>query len=270
MQATGTLPEGWERLGLAERIYQQQKNRLQQRYGPSIQWWNDRIQEIQPGNPFVVRDASSWRSARQLFEQNPERVPANMWKATNSAYYIPVLATHPYGVKSIENMLATEQMRRNVPVSSVPEPTIVTQPAEPEGDHEAERLLQGGHGSPAYRCLVDQLFSAPGFEAEHAVGQFLSRNPTPSRPQVEAFIESLPEDLADDVQSGGWVQIVRQVDRQIIQILQDPLTRRQLSMALGTASASVITRARIVRQATDGIRRTVFLRTAGLIKQMAS
>ena len=264
MQETGTLSEGWESLSTAEQIYRQQKIRLQRQYGTIITWWNERIRELQPQNPYVVKDASSLRSARELFQQHSNRVPANLWKEPNSPYFLPFSTMHPFGIKSIENMLAVESQRQYSPSANPrqePAAPVVTQP---EGE-QAQRLLQGGHQS-VYRFLVDKLFSQPGFEAEHAVGLFLTQNPKPSKSQVQAFISSLPDDLADDVQSSGWAQVVRQVDRQVIQILQDPLTRRQLTQSLGTTA---IARARAIHLAQNEIRMTIFIRTANLIAQMA-
>ena len=55
-----------------------------------------------------------------------------------------------------------------------------------------------------YRWFIDRFFSTPGFEVEKAVGVFLTSVPTPSNQQIQTFLESLPEDLAEQVESVGF------------------------------------------------------------------
>jgi hypothetical protein len=58
------------------------------RYGPVVRWWNERVREFRPGSPFEVRDAASLREAKQLLEENKDKVSEALWSKGNSPYHL--------------------------------------------------------------------------------------------------------------------------------------------------------------------------------------
>ena len=262
MEERGTLPDEWMRLSLAERIYQHQKQRIAQRYGPVIAWWNARIRELQPGNPYAVSNAGSLQSARQLFEQNQDRVPGHLWKSVGAPYNLPTQALSLFGLRTIERLLATENLNRSAPSKAVQPQVAPVYTRQDSGDSDAERLLAGGHQSQAYHWLVGRLFSAPGFEAERSIGFFLARNPQPAGPEVAQFLRSLPPDIAEDIEQAGWNRTVHDIDSKILDAVRDPAMRAELMRAFQAQPQAVVA-------SLLAIRRQVFCRTATYLRKRA-
>jgi len=258
MEAAGILPEGWERLSPAQRIYQHQKQRLAARYNPILAWYEARIRELQPQRPFLVNSAGALKDARALLEQHPDRAPASLWKAKNAPYYVPTQALQPIGVKVIERLLATENIGRSAPAAEQSvRPSLST---ERPADVGVQTLLTGGHAAPAFRYLVQRIFS-PG-QAEHSIGMFLAQNPSPSRTQVEQFVASLPDDIADDIETTGWHRTVYEIDSRILDAIKHPQTRAEVVRALGGQPQAVVA-------ALDRARCNIFIRTADFILKAA-
>ena len=259
MEARGTLPDGWERLSPAERIFQHQKHRIERRYGPVVAWWNARIRELQPRNPFAVNNSGSLKSAKELFERNLDRMPVNLWKPKGAPYSLPSQALAPFGLRTIERLLATEGFGRSAPSQAV-KPQVAPVYTQNAGDIDAQRLLAGGHSSKAYRWLVDRIFSAPGFEAERSIGMFLAHNPRPVGPAIKQFLSSLPEDIAEDIEQAGWHRTVYEVDQRVLEALRNPAIRAELVRVLGEPQAVV---------AMLAVRRHVFCRTNAYARRRA-
>ena len=249
MESTGALPDEWNSLSEAGRIYEHQKRRLNERYGPALSWLNDQVKRIQPQNPFIVNSASSLKYARELLEQ--DGVPPELYQK-GGQYYLPADAVRPYGTQTIERLLSTEGFAR--PSKPQAAPVVPLYAQQPESE-DAMRLLQGGHESRAFKYLVDKLFSRPGYELEHSVGVFLATTPRPTNVQIDVFLEQLPESDAEAIQnSGGFRQIVQQIDSEIVNVIQhQPEIQRELMQMFGSP--------RPVASAINAIRRTAFLRT---------
>ena len=262
MMVTRTTPEEWQSLSLPEQILQQHRKRLNARYGPVLTWWNARMKEILPQSGISIRDAASLQQAKQYLEQNKDKIPEKLWNSKDAPYYLPASAFQPYGLKTIERLLSTEgfggSQTQNAPASP-----LYTQPASQSESSNAEamHLLSGGHQAPAFRWFIDRMFAAPGLEAEKAVGVFLSSTPTPSNQQVQQFLESLPEQMAEEIESVGFRNLARQIDKRILDEVNKPEIRRELQLVLGQPKS--------VSAALLDIRRNIFLRTSALILSRA-
>ena len=243
MEAAGTLPPEFAPLGEAERVYQRQKQRLQERYGRAIQWFNERIKKIQPRNPFVVNSPASFTDAKRLLIEH--EIPDRLWKDKSALFYLPKSALEPFGLDTIQRVLGLGTADRR-PKN---QPALPSQPSN--ADVPAMNLLKGGHQAPAYRFLVDRLYNDS--QIEHAVGLFLAENPKPSQAQVEQFQESLSDDLAEDLESVGWDQLTYQIDASVLDIVRDPQARMEILHALTTEPGQILAM-------TDAIRRVIFAR----------
>ena len=218
------------------------------------------MKELLPQSNFTVRDAASLRQAKEYLEQSKDRVPERLWNSKEAPYYLPASAVQPYGLKSIERLLSTEGFgQRALPAQNVPARTMSTQPAtQPTfNDAKAMQLLSGGHQSPAFRWLIDRMFSSPGFESERVVGVFLTSTPTPNNQQVLQFLESLPEGIAEEIESMGFRNLARQIDERILDEIKKPEIRQELQSALGQSKS--------ISAALLDVRRNIFLRTSALI-----
>lgn len=255
LEAAGKLPPNLARLGLAERIYTRQRERLQVRYGPVIQWLNGQIKALQPQNPFAVNSPSALRAARQLLESN--NVPERLWKEKGSPNYLPVSALEPIGVGTIKRVLEIGSPKKQ---DTRRQPEKPAQSAPSSGDSQAVYLLYGGHQAPAFRYLIENLFDEN--QAERSVGMFLAGNPRPNKAEVEQFMGSLPDDMVDDVESvGGWDRMVYQIDQQVLNQVRDPQSRAEIVRALELEPSEVMA-------ATDRIRRIIFGRTTNMILRL--
>ena len=251
MRAQGTLPDGWEGLSLADQIYREQRRRIATVYLPRLAWWSAQVKKYQPGNPFEVRDRGGLQYAKQLLTEN--RVDERLWKYPNSEYYIPTRALHIYGVEAIQRML--DSTGPQGPAAA--QPTLTPAPAQPaDPGRNFEWLLADGIPERAYLHLVQKLFLPQS--AECMVGEFVAQNPTCTAKDAEAFIRSLPEDIADDIRFTGWDRLVREIDEKILAQFKDPRGRMELERALGKTTAEI---------AIDRIRRIVICRGRfGLIR----
>jgi hypothetical protein len=245
MEATGSLPPEWEELPEAERIYQHEKRRLSQRYGPALEWWNAQIRACQPQNPFPVKDRGALQCAKELLKRNG--VSEQLWEAPGARYHVPTKALHPYGAKVIERMLAGGNPARPV---ALPEPALVAVGPAPAQDVDMAWLRDE---SPAqvYERLVERLFHP--HSAEHEVGRFIARNPNCTRQQAQQFVNSLAEDVGDDIRSIGWERLVTEVDTKVLDALRDPDARAKMTQDMGVVCA-----------AADRVRRSIYARTARL------
>ena len=254
MQATGQLPDEWSSLSFPQQIYQHYRQRLSVRYSPIIGWWNGKIRELMPQRPFVIHGPASLRAAKELLEK--ASVPDQLWRKQGSPYFLPASVLQPYGLGMIERLLSTEGFRSpSAPAQQAPAKPESVSPARL--DSEDLQLLQGGHQSPAFRWLIEKLYPSPGFEAERAVGVFLADLPNPSNQQIQQFIASLPDDLAEQIEAVGFRNLARQLDVRVLTEIKKPEVRKELLSELGKHSA--------VWAAVNGIRRVVFCRTATLI-----
>lgn len=252
---SGTTPDEWQSLTFAEQVVQHHRQRLNARFGPVLSWWNERMRELLPQSNFAIRDAASLREAREYLEQHRDRVSENVWKFKDSQYYLPMSAVQPYGVRTVERLLVTEGFGQQGSPALRP---LYTQPSpQATGDSEAMQLLSGGHQSPAFKWFVDRYFSAPGLEAEHAVGVFLASAPTPSNQQIQKFLDSLPDEMAERIESIGFRNLTRQIDERILSEIKKPEVRNEFESALGQP--------RSVANAILDIRRNIFVRTSELI-----
>jgi hypothetical protein len=258
MQERGTLPDEWARLSLAERVYRHQKQRIEKRYGPVIRWWNDRIRDLQPRNPYTVNNSGSLKSARELFEQNQDRVPSHLWKPIGAPYNLPSQVLAPFGLRTIERLLATEGFNRNAP--SKVKPHVAPVYTQNAGDPDAERLLAGGHQSKAYRWLIQRLFKPE--QAEYQIGMFLAATPRPAGPEIEQFLSTLPDDIAEDIEQAGWNRTAYRIDSQVLQAVKNPAVREEIMRALQAPLQSVMAM-------LGALRSDIFCRTANFIRKRA-
>lgn len=251
LEAAGTMPPELARMGPAQRVYTLHRQVQQRRYGPTIQWWNDRIRELQPQNPFIVDSPSSLRDAKALFTRHPEKVSECLWKVKGAPHFLPVSAFEPFGIDIIQRVLdsGSGAAGRVQPEKSTPS-------TPSSGDMQAANWLRNGHQSRAFQWLVGRLFGQD--EVEFAVGNFLAQHPSPSRQEIERFTESLPDDMAEDIDAYGWNNLTLSVDRAVLDAVRDPQMRAELTQALG---ANPATAAAMV----DGVRRAVFCRKASII-----
>ena len=243
---------------LAQQVYQQQKARLARRYGHVIAWWNARVAELRPANPFQVKNQESLHAARELFEQYPDQIPVSMWKGPSSPYNLPVGALYPYGLKSIQRMLETKNFSQTSPVPASQSNLAIAPEQAPDVEHaDWATLLRGGHQSAAYRATIGILYG-PG-TVEHRLGMFLASDPEMSQQSVTAFLESLPDDISDDIESaGGWTRLVRQIDAAVLSALRDnPAIREQVMRQLQLSPQQATNMLRAIRWQR-------FMRTAAL------
>lgn len=257
LEAQGAMPEEWHPLSRAERIYQHQRQRLSSRYGSILSWWNEQIRQLLPQSAFTIRDGVSLKQAREYLEQNKDRIPEQGWKFRDSPYYLPTVAVQPYGVRAIERLLATEALhaRTDVQPTTRPAPGIATQP----DDLRVETLLSGGHASAAFRWLIERLYSRPGYEVELSVGRYLAAHPAPSGQEVEQYLTSQPEQIADFIQENGWNRTVNEIDQAVVQALRSRAVQQELAQALNLPPQAV-------HAAIERIRRTAFCRTAAILR----
>jgi hypothetical protein len=253
MEAAGKVPPELARLGPAQRIYTLHRQLQQQRYGPVIAWWNDRIRELQPSNPFVLNSTTSLRTAKDLFTQNPDKVDARLWKEKGSPQFLPTSVFEPLGIDIIQRMLDSGNGKAS------PVQREQSTPSTPSSnDMQAVQLLSGGHQSRAFKWLVGRLFAQD--ETEFAVGNFLAQHPKPGRQDIDNFTRGLPEDMADDIDECGWNTLVLAVDQAVLNAVRDPGMQVELMRALNIHSA-------VVAALVDRVRRTVFCRkTASIVK----
>lgn len=246
METAGTMPPELARLGPAQRIYTLHRQLQQEKFGPTIQWWNDKIRELQPQNPFVVNSTSSLRAAKELFGKNPGKVSEKLWKEKGSPHFLPVSLFEPFGIDVIQRMLDSNAGSAG---------RVQTEKASPSapssGDMQAAKWLRDGHQSRAFSWLVNMLFGQD--EIEFTVGNFLAQHPSPTRQEIERFTENLPEDMADDIDSYGWNNLTLAVDRAVLDAVRDPKMQAELSRALKAGNATVMAM-------VDGVRRAVFCR----------
>ena len=247
MEAQGTLPPEWTGLNEARRIYEHQKARIARRYGPALKWWDAQVAKYQPQNPYRVTDRGSLQSAKELLKESG--VSEELWGGPKAPYYIPTRALHICGPGSIEKML--HFFGRQRPAAAQPALTPAPTGA-PVPDPDMKSLADE---SPAqvYEYLVEKLFLPNSAESE--VGKFLARNPNCTRQQAEAFVNSLPSDVGEDVRSVGWKRLVREVDEQVLDALRDPEARRKMMRDMGVVQACA---------AVEQVRRFYYARTARL------
>ena len=224
MQSSGALPEGFERMSRAEQVYQLQKQQLSQRYGPIVQWWNDRIRDLQPDNPFEVKDRGSLRDAKQLLAQHADITPEKLWGSPGSAYYLPAIAVAPYGMKSIERMLGAGRPRSQIPESQAA-------PQAP-GTQQSQSFFMAAQPG-AYQMMANRVYDDPGYDVERAVAAFLSSTPQPTQQQIEQFIAQQPLQVAETIREVGFPAIVQEVDQKILDHARDPQTQAWLTNAMG-------------------------------------
>jgi hypothetical protein len=224
LRASGALPESFEDLSRAEQVYQLQKQRLSERYGPILAWWDDRVRDLQPGNPFHVRDRGSLRDAKRLLAEHADSVPGRMWNAPGSPYYVPAMAVAPYGVRSIERMLAAGR-----PKSPAPESQAA--PQAPGAPPSQSYFMAAQPG--AYQMMANRVYSDPGYDVERAVAAFLSGTPQPTPQQVDQFIASQPPQVAETIRDVGFPSIAQEVDQRILEHARAPETQTWLTNALG-------------------------------------
>ena len=223
LRASGALPESFEGLSRAEQVYQLQKQRLTERYGPILAWWDDRVRELQPGNPFQVRDRGSLRDAKRLLAEHSDAVPERMWNAPGAPYYVPAMAVAPYGVRSIERMLAAG------PRPQAPESQAAPQVSATQQSQSYFMAAQPG----AYQMLANRVYQDAGYDVERAVASFLSATPQPTPQQVEQFIASQPPQVAETIRDVGFPSIAQEVDQRIFEQARAPETQTWLTNALG-------------------------------------
>ena len=153
MEASGTMPPELARLGPAQRIYKLHRQLQQKKFGPTIQWWNDRIRKLQPQNPFLVNSPASLRDAKALFTQNPGKVSERLWKEKGSPHFLPVSVFEPFGIDIIQRLLDS-----NTGASRTVQPEKAAPSVPTSGDSQAAELLSGGHQSRAFQWLVSRLW----------------------------------------------------------------------------------------------------------------
>ncbi len=251
MEVAGTMPPELARLGKAQRIYTLHRQLQQQRFGPAIKWWNDRVRELQPRNSFSVNSPSSLRAAKKLFGKNPGKVSEKLWKEKRAPYFLPVSALEPFGVSIIQRVLDS-----GAGTAERVQPEKLTPPAPSMGDIRAADLLRGGHQSPAYRYLVERLFDQG--QTENLIGMFLANNPTPSKDQVGQFQSSLPDEVIEDIESEGWERLVYQIDSAILSAVKDSQFRIEIEQKLEMEPSAVLA-------AINSVRRVIFCRTTHFI-----
>ena len=251
MEGVGTLPPELARLGPAQRIYTLHRQLQQKRFGPTIQWWNDRIRELQPQNPFVVNSPSSLRAAKELFSKNPGEVNERLWKEKGSPRFMPVSVFEPFGIDIIQRLLDS-----NTGASRTVQPEKTSPSSPSSGETQAAELLSGGHQSRAFQWLVSRLFSQN--EVEFAIGNFLAQHPKPSRQDIDLFTRSLPQDMADVIEECGWNTLTLAVDQAVLNAIRDPGMQDEIMRALNIHRAAVVA-------LVDRVRRTVFCRKTEII-----
>ena len=250
MEAAGTMPPELARLGPAQRIYTLHRQLQQQRFGPTIQWWNDRIRELQPQNTFIVNSPSSLRAAKELFSRNPGKVNEKLWKEKGAPYFLPVSALEPLGISIIQRVL--DSGAGSGIGSQGTNPRGKSTPSAPStGNEQAAKWLRDGHQSRAFSWLVGRLFGQ--HEVEYAVGMFLAQHASPTRQEIERFTENLPDDMADDIDNFEWNNLTLTVDKAVLNAVRDPQIQAELTRALGANPATV-------KAMVDGVRRAVFCR----------
>lgn len=184
MEVAGTMPPELARLGPAQRIYTLHRQLQQQRYGPAIQWWNDRIRELQPQHPFIVNSPASLRDTKTLFIQNPNKVSPRLWQEKDSPHFLPTSVFESFGLPIIQRLLDSG--------TGAAVPAQREAPAAPSsGDMQAADLLRGGHQSRAFQWLVGRLFEQN--QVEFAVGMFLAQHSSPSRKTSINSLQTCPK-----------------------------------------------------------------------------
>ena len=251
MEAAGTLPPELARLGQAQRIYTLHRQLQQKRFGPTIQWWNNKIRELHPQNPFLVNSPSSLRDAKALFTRNPGKVNENLWKEKSSPHFLPVSVFEPFGIDIIQRLLDS-----SAGSASPIRPEKASPSAPSSGDSQAAELLSGGHQSRAFQWLVGRLFAQN--ETEFAIGNFLAQHPKPSRQEIDLFTRGLPGDMADDIEDCGWNTLTLAVDQAVLNAIRDPGMQDEIMRALNIHRAAVMA-------VVDRVRRTVFCRKTEII-----
>ena len=251
MEAAGTMPPELAQQGPAQRIYTLHRQLQQQRFGPTIKWWNDRIRELQPQNLFVVNSPASLRDAKALFSQHPDKVSERLWKAKGAPHFLPVSVFEPFGIDIIQRLLdssigAAKPIQRERTSPSAPS----------SSDAQVVELLNAGHQSRAFRWLVGRLFTQN--ETEFAVGNFLAQHPKPSRQDIDLFTRVLPADMRDDVEDCGWNALVLAVDQAVLNAVRDPGMQDEIMRALNIHRTALL-------ELVDGVRRTVFCRKTRII-----
>ena len=253
MEVAGTMPPELARLGAAQRIYTLHRQLQQKRYGPTIQWWNDRIRELQPHNPFVVNSPSSLRVAKELFSRNSGKANEKLWKEKGAPHFLPVSVFEPFGIDIIQRVLDSGAGSGTGSSGTIQRDKAT--PAAPssgnEGNVQAAKWLRDGHQSRAFQWLVARLFGQN--EIEYAVGMFLAQHVSPSRQEIERFTENLPDDMAEDIDNYGWNNLTLAVDRAVLNAVLDPQMQVELTRALNGSPATVMAM-------VDGVRRAVFCR----------
>lgn len=248
------LPPELARMAPAQRVYTLHRQMQQQKYGPIIAWFNKQVEKLQPQNPFRVESPASLRDAKTLFAQHPGQVPESLWKAKGSPFFLPVSVFEPFGLSIIQRVLDSGS------AAAAPVQRERTTPSAPSsGDMTAAELLKGGHQSRAFKWLVESLFNQG--EAEYAVGMFVAEHPSPSRQEIEWFTNSLPPDIAEDIEDYGWNELVLAVDKAVLNEVRDPQVQGELIRLFGTANAEAM---------IDSLRRTVFCRRQRFIELQAA
>ncbi len=232
LEVEGRVPDEWVGLSQAERISRHQKARLNKRYRPVIQWWDERVRQLQPGNPFAVSDQGSLSDAKTLLLQHAREIPESLWKNPGTRYYLPVATFYPYGARSIQRLLDSQARRSRNPV---PPQAAAPSPASPTQAPGWAQSLAGRER--VYEMIVGRLFGGAQHDIEREIGFFLARNPRPSGQQVATFTRGLSPVAAELVKDEGWGNLARQVDRLVIQELGKQGTQEWLAREMGTPEA---------------------------------
>ena len=239
LRESGTLPEGWERLPLPERVRRLYRRKLDARFAPAVAWWNQQVQALCPDNPFAVKDAKSFLKARRLFTEGG--IDPAQWREPSGQYYVPKEAIHPYGIRLVSRLI--ESMNRH---DIQAEYAIDVRSSSSDPDYSAPWIATlSSRPRVVFARVANELFARPGYELEYAVAQLMAapreqpRQEATLRPcpqEITRYLAKMPPEIAAEIRECGWTKIVREIEAKVAAHLSEPGVGQRLAMQLNVAA----------------------------------
>lgn len=241
-----------------EEVHAELRRRNAEQYGDAIRWFEQKIQEVQPNNPFRLKDPASLAFAKTLLKEHG--YSEDFW-AQGGKYYVPKTALKGMSLATVKTLMSTPGL--GAPSAPSAEHLLPTAPAAEQAETPDWSPLMTGGQDRLQSAIINQLFGEPQYEAEYAVAHYLVQRPDPAPAEVERFLEGLSENVADDIRQIGWDAMVREVDDRIRAFLRDPGAVQEIATELGMSSG-------VAQRTADAIRRTIFARcTRSLSRECA-
>lgn len=240
-----------------EEVHEELRRRNVEQYGIAIRWFEQKIQEVQPNNPFRLKDPASLAFAKTLLKEHG--YSEDLW-SQGGKYYVPKTALKGLSLATVKALMATPGL--GAPATPSAEHVLPTAPAaQQEAVPDWSPLIRGSQDR-LQAAVVDHVFGEPQYETERSVALFLAHNPQPSTQEIEQFVAGLSPESQEDVRSIGWDALTWEVDDRIKEFLGTPEAMEQIAAEIGISPSAA-------QRSAVALRRAIFARRTRAICRAA-